>query len=133
MPGRGSAQDLSEKIMAPWTFNVEVPCSIQFIFGSLTFTVGEDRDLMLLPIGPAPERITLAHGQDPCSPPTSSTSDNACSCLDPFVGIYIYTAKLVRGIPVVTSILRPLVGASSSSSSAASPEPDSSDDYPESG
>jgi hypothetical protein len=37
------------------------------------------------------------------------------------------------GIPVVTSILRPLVGASSSSTLASTPDPDSSDDYPEIG
>jgi hypothetical protein len=38
---------------------------------------------------------------------------------------------IVQGIPVVTSILWPLVGASSSPSSASTPDPDSSDDYPE--
>jgi hypothetical protein len=40
--------------------------------------------------------------------------------LDPFVGLYIRTAKLVQGIPIVTSTLQPFVGASSSSSSASS-------------
>jgi hypothetical protein len=62
---------------------------------------------------------------------TSSTSGGACSGLDLFAGLYIYTAKIVRGILVVTSTLRPLAGASSSSSSTASPDQDSSDDYPE--
>jgi hypothetical protein len=47
-----------------------------------------------------------------------------------FKGLYIRTAKLIRGIPAVTSILWPLAGVSSSSSAAASLEPDSSDDYP---
>jgi hypothetical protein len=37
------------------------------------------------------------------------------------------------GIPIVTSILRPLAGASSSSSSASTLDPDSFDDYPEIG
>jgi hypothetical protein len=46
---------------------------------------------------------------------------------------YIRTVKLVRGIPVVTSILRPLAGASSSPSSASTPDQNSSDDYPEVG
>jgi hypothetical protein len=61
----------------------------------------------------------------------SFTSGGACSGLDPFIGLYIRTAKLVLGIPIVTSILRPFVRASSSSSSASSPGRDSSDDYPE--
>jgi hypothetical protein len=104
--------------MAPWTFDVKFSGGTQFIFGSLTFTAGEDVDLKVLPSGPTLEHIAPAHGQDPWSPAT-------------FVGIYIHTAKIIRGISVVTYILRPLAGASSSSSSTASPEPDSSDDYPE--
>jgi hypothetical protein len=41
--------------------------------------------------------------------------------------------KIVQGIPVVTSTLRPLAGASSLSSSTTSPNQGSSDDYPEIG
>jgi hypothetical protein len=63
--------------MAHWTFDVKFPCSTQFIFRSLTFTVGEDGDLKMLPLGPAPEHITLEHGQDPMSPATSSASGGA--------------------------------------------------------
>jgi hypothetical protein len=48
-------------------------------------------------------------------------------------GGYIRTVKIVQGILVVTSILRPLAGASRSSSSASIPDPDSSNDYPEIG
>jgi hypothetical protein len=48
-------------------------------------------------------------------------------------GVTSEPAKIVRGILVVTSILRPLVGASSSSTSASAPDPDLSDDYPEIG
>jgi hypothetical protein len=81
-------------------------------FGSLTFAVGEDEDLKMLPPGPAPEHPTYA---------PSSTLGSACSGLDPFVGLYIRTTKLIRGIPIVTSTLRPFTGASSSSSSASSP------------
>jgi hypothetical protein len=44
-------------------------------------------------------------------------------------GSYIRTTKIVRGIPVVTTILRSLAAASSSSSSS-TPDPDSSDNYP---
>jgi hypothetical protein len=87
----------------------------------------------MLPPGPAPERLTPADGQAPWSLTTSSTSGGACLGLDPFAGLYIHTAKIVRGIPVVTSTLRPMAEASSSSSSAASPDQDSTDDYPEIG
>jgi hypothetical protein len=75
----------------------------------------------MLPPGPAPEHPTHA---------PSSTLGSVCSGLDPFVGLYIRTTKLVRGIPIVTSTLRPFTGAPSSSSSASSPSRDSSDDYP---
>jgi hypothetical protein len=85
----------------------------------------------MLPPGPAPERLTLTDGQAPWSLMTSSTSGGTCSGLDPFAGLYIHTA--VRGIPVMTSTLWPLVGTSSSSSSAPSSDQDSSDDYPEIG
>jgi hypothetical protein len=75
----------------------------------------------MLPPWPGPEHPALA---------PSSTFGGACSGLDPFVGLYIHTTKIIRGIPIVTSILQPLIGASSSSSSASSPSQDSSNDYP---
>jgi hypothetical protein len=78
----------------------------------------------MLPPGTAPEHP---------APTPSSTSGGTCSCSDPFAGLYICTAKLVRGIPIVTSTLRPFVGVSSSSSSASSPDRDSSSDYLEIG
>jgi hypothetical protein len=55
---------------------------------------------------------------------TSYTSGDAFSRLDPFVRLYIHTAKIIQGIPIVASTLRRLVGASS-----LSPDQDSSDDY----
>jgi hypothetical protein len=76
----------------------------------------------MLHLGPAPEHMALA---------SSSASGGSCSRSDPSVGVYIHTAKIVQGIPVVTSIPRPLAGASSSSSLASTPDPDSSDNYPE--
>jgi hypothetical protein len=126
----GSAEDPSGKIMAAWTFDVQFPCGTQFIFRSLTFVVRGDGDLKMLPPGPAPERIVSAHGQDPWSPAASLTSSCAFSSPAPFAGRHIDTAKLIRGIPVVTSILRSLAGASSSSSPVVSLKLDSSDDYP---
>jgi hypothetical protein len=110
--------------MAPWTFDMKLPLSTQFTFRSLTFAVGEGRDLKMLPPGPTPEHPT---------PAPSSTSSSTCSGLDPFVALYIRSAKLIRGIPIVTSTLWTLTGAPSSPSSASSPSRDSSDDYPEIG
>jgi hypothetical protein len=107
--------------MAPWSFDVKFPLDTQFTFRSLTFVAGEDGDLKMLPPGIAPEHP---------APAPSSTSGATCSGSDPFAGLYIHTAKLVQGIPIVTSTLRPFVGASSSSSSASSPDRDSSNDYP---
>jgi hypothetical protein len=82
---------------------------------------------------PAPECRTLADGQASWSLTTSSTSVGACSGMNPFTRLYICTANIVWGIPIVTSTLRPLVGASSSSSSVVSLDHDSSDDSPEIG
>jgi hypothetical protein len=119
--------------MAPWMFDVKFPLVTQFTFGSFMFAVGEDGELRMLPPGPALERLMSTDGQAPWSLTTLSTSDGTCLGLDPFVGLYICTAKIIRGIPVVMSSLQSLARASSSSSSAASPNQDSSDDYPEIG
>jgi hypothetical protein len=78
----------------------------------------------MLPPGPAPERHTSIDGQVSWSLMTSYTSGDAFSRLDPFVGLYIHTAKIIQGIPIVASTLRRLVGASS-----LPPDQDSSDDY----
>jgi hypothetical protein len=117
----GSAKDPSGKTMTPWTFDMKFPLDTQFTFGSLTFAVGEDGVLKMLPPG-------LASNHS--APAPSSTSGSTCLGLDPFAGLYIRTAKLVRGIPIVTSTLWTFTGAPSSSSSASSPSQDSSDDYP---
>jgi hypothetical protein len=110
--------------MSPRTFDIKFPCGTQLIFGSLTFAVGEDEDLKMLPLGSASEHLALA---------SSAASGGSCSGSDPYAGSYIQTAKIIQGILVVTSILRLLVGASSSSTSASTLDPDSSDDYPEIG
>jgi hypothetical protein len=105
--------------MAPWTFAVKFPPGTEFTFWSLTFAAGEDGDLKMLPPGPPPEHLALA---------PSSTSSGSCSGLDPCARLYICTANLIWGIPIVTSILRPLTGALSPSSSTSTPDQDSSDD-----
>jgi hypothetical protein len=108
--------------MTPCTFDVKFPRGTQLTFSLLTFATGEDRDIKMLPPGLAPEHLTLA---------SSSASVGSCSRSDPCAGVYIRTTKIVQDIPVVTSIIRPLVEASSSSSSTSTSDPDSSDDYPE--
>jgi hypothetical protein len=62
---------------------------------------------------------------------TLSASSETQADSDLFDGAYIRKVKLVRGIPVVTTILRPCTGASSSSSSTLSSDQGSSKDYPE--
>jgi hypothetical protein len=106
--------------MAPWTFDVKFPRGTEFTFRSLTFAVGEDGDLRMLPPGEATEHTA----------PSSASSETQADS-DLFDGPYIRTVKLVREIPVVTTILRPCAGASSSSSSALSSDQGSSEDYPE--
>jgi hypothetical protein len=101
---------------------MKFPLDTQFTFGSLTFAVGEDGDLKMPPPGPAPEHLT---------PAPSSSSDSTCSGLNLFAELYIHTANLIRGIPIVMSTLRTFTRALSSSSSASSPSRDSSDEYPE--
>jgi hypothetical protein len=45
----GSAQDPSRKTMTPWTFDIKFLLGTRFTFRSLTFAVGEDEDLKMLP------------------------------------------------------------------------------------
>jgi hypothetical protein len=108
--------------MAPWTFDVKFPLGIKFTFGSLTLAAGEDGDLRMLPPSDVIEHT------DPSSASSGTQTD-----LDFFDGLYIRTAKLVREIPVVTTILRSCAGASGSSSSTLSSDQGSSEDYPEIG
>jgi hypothetical protein len=108
--------------MAPWTFDIKFPRGTEFTFGSLTFAAEEDRDLRMLPPGEAEEHIA----------PSSASSETQAES-DLFDGPYIRTVKLIRGIPVVTTILRPCAGAASSSPSALSSDQGSFENYPEIG
>jgi hypothetical protein len=56
-----SDRDLSGKMMTPCMFGIKFPCGTQFVFVSLTFVAGEDGNLRMLPLRPAPERIVLTH------------------------------------------------------------------------
>jgi hypothetical protein len=73
--------------MAPWSFDMKFPHGTQFTFRSLTFAAGEDGDLKMLPPGPAPEVPT---------PAPSAASGGACSCSDPFAGIYIRSCHIPK-------------------------------------
>jgi hypothetical protein len=119
-----SAQDPSKKTMTSRTFDVKFPCGTQLTFGSLIFAAEENGQLKMLSLGPAPGHLT---------PTSSSTSGRSCAGLGHCAGSYIHTAKIIRGIPVVTSTLRPLVRASGLSTSASTPDSDSVDDYLEIG
>jgi hypothetical protein len=87
----------------------------------------------MLTLGPAPERLAPIYGHAPYLSAISSTSGGAFSGVNPYAGPYHRTARFVQGIPIRAYILQPSAGASSSSSSVASPDQDSADDYPEIG
>jgi hypothetical protein len=70
----------------------------------LTFFARDDGNLKILPLGATLERLTSIYGQTLCFSAISSTTGDACSCLDPYVGLHIRTVKLIQGILIVTSI-----------------------------
>jgi hypothetical protein len=115
-----SAQDPSGKIIAPWTFSIKFPYNTQFTFGSLMFATWEDGNLEFAPV----------YGHAPYLPSTSSTPGGACSGLNPHASSYHRATKTTQGIPIRAPILQPSAGTSSSSTSIASPDQDSTDDYP---
>jgi hypothetical protein len=93
--GKGKRSKSVREDHGSWAFDVKFPLGTQFTFGSLTFTARKDGELRMLPPGPTPERRTPADGQAPWSLMTSSISDDVCSGLDPFAGLYIRTGKIV--------------------------------------
>jgi hypothetical protein len=128
-----SAQDPSQKIMTPWTFNIKFSYNTQFTFGSLMFAAGKDGNLELLTRCLAPECLTPVYGQPPYLPTSTSISGGAHSGLNPSAGPYHRTAKTTQGILTRAPIFQPFIVTSSSSTSAVSPNQDSTDDYPEIG
>jgi hypothetical protein len=91
-----NAQDLSEKIMAPWTFSIKFSYGTQFTFGSLIFVVEEDGNLELLTQGPPPKHSTLVYGQAPYLSANSSTSGGAYSSLNPYAEPYHRAIKTTQ-------------------------------------
>jgi hypothetical protein len=128
-----TAQDPSGKIMEPWSFNVKFPYGTQLTFGSLMFAMREDGNLKLLTQGPAPKRLASVYWHPPYLLASSSTSGGVCLGLNPYAGPYHCAAKMTWGIPIETPIFQSSAETLSSSTSAASPDQDSSDDYPEIG
>jgi hypothetical protein len=110
--------------MATRTFDVKFPCGTQLTFGSLIFVAKENGELKMLPPGPAPGHMAST---------SSSASGRSCVGLVHYVGSYICIAKIIWGIPVMTSTLWPLIGALGSSTSASTPDSESTNDYPEIG
>jgi hypothetical protein len=125
-----SAQDPSEKIMAPWTFSIKFSYGTQFTFGSLMFSAREDGNLELLTRGPPPKHLASVYGQAPYLLASSSTPSGVCSGLNPYAGSYHRAAKTKQGIPIGAPIFQPSTGTSSSSTSVTSLDQDSTDDYP---
>jgi hypothetical protein len=95
-----STQDLSRKIMAPWTFSIKFPYVTQFTFRSLMYVTGEDEILELLTQGPTPKYLAPVYGRAPYLPASSSTSGGNCSGLNPYVGTYHRAAKTTQGLPI---------------------------------
>jgi hypothetical protein len=102
-------------------------------FGSLMFSIGEDRNLELLTRGPASKHHALVYGQPSYLPIDPSTSSRACSGLNSYAGPYYLSAVTPLGRPIGKTILQPPAGESSSSSSGATPNQESLIDYLEFG
>jgi hypothetical protein len=115
--------------MAHWTFNVKFPYNTQFIFRSLMFAAREDKNLKLLTQGPTPRHPTLVYGTAPYYPADPSTSGGSRSDLNPHAGSYYLSVITYQGRPIRKTILQSSDGASSSSSSGATPDRDSIEDY----
>jgi hypothetical protein len=122
--------------MAPWTFNVKVLYDTQFLFRTLVFAIGEDKNLKLLTRGPTPRHPRLIYEKalyNLIDLSASSASSGSYSGLNPYTGSYHLSTVMSYGYPIGAPIFHPSTGTSSSTSSGASPGQDSIEDYPEIG
>jgi hypothetical protein len=101
-------------------FDIKFSCGTQLTFRSLTFAAGENRELNMLSLGLSPGHL---------APTSSSAAGRSCAGPCRCAESYIRTAKIIRGIPIVTSTLWLLVEASGSSTSTLTPDSDSADNY----
>jgi hypothetical protein len=95
------------------------------------FATGEDRNLELLTQGPTPKCLAPVYGQAPYLSASSSTSGEACSGLNSYIGPYHRVVKTTHELPIEAHISQPSARTSNSSTSRASPDQDSTTDYPE--
>jgi hypothetical protein len=84
--------------MTPWTLRIKFPYDTQFIFGSLMFSAGEDKNLDLLTQDPMPRHPASIYGKAPYYPANPSTSGEACSGLNPYVAPYYLSAMTSQGL-----------------------------------
>jgi hypothetical protein len=117
--------------MAHWTFSIKFAYDTQFIFRCLMFVIGENGNLELLSRGPALRHPAPMYGTTPYYPTNPCMLGGAYSGLNPHVGPYYLSAMTSQGRPIGKTILQSAAGASSSSSSGATPDWDSIEDYPE--
>jgi hypothetical protein len=122
------------ELMTPCTFEVKFSYGTQFLFGTLIFTPGEDGTLELLTRGPTPSHHEPIYGEAPyypADPSTTSTLDGICSGFNPYTGSYYLATMMLQGHPIGAPIFQSSAGTSSSTSSGASTDRDSIEDYPE--
>jgi hypothetical protein len=97
------------------------------------FVVGEDRNLKLLTQGSVQKCIAPVYGQAPYLLASSSISGGTCSGPNSYAGPYHRATKTTQGILIGAPIFQPSAGTLSSSTLAASPDQDSTDNYPKIG
>jgi hypothetical protein len=97
------------------------------------FATREDGNLKLLTRGPTPRHPAPVYGTTPYYPANPSTSGEVCSDLNPHAGPYYLSVRTSQGLLIGITIFQSLAGTSSSSSSGATPDRDSIEDYPEIG
>jgi hypothetical protein len=95
------------------------------------FAIREDGNLKLLTRGPAPNHLASVYGQTSYHMGSSFTSGGVYSGLNPYTWSYHRAAKTTQGLLIGAHIFQPSAGTSGSSASGASPDHDSTDDYPE--
>jgi hypothetical protein len=121
-------------LLAPWVYDEKLPVGTQFLFGTFMFIVREDGNLELEVWGLPPRQWVPIYGgasRDPTNPSstTTSASDDICSGLNPYVGLYVLATMTLQRYLIGVPIFHPSAGTSSSTSSGASTNRDSIKDY----
>jgi hypothetical protein len=127
--GRDKRSRSVQKYHGTWTFTINFSRGTQFISESLMFVVGEDRKLELLTRGATPKHPTPVYGTTPHYPTDLSTLNGDCSGLNPHTRPYYLAAMTSQSTPIRATISQSSTGTSSSSSSGASYDRGSTEDY----